>query len=241
MMTGVILAAGEGMRLRPLTETRPKALVPVTERTCLDFAIDALARAVARVVVVTGYRGDQVREHLQRQCASVPIHTVENRQYRRGNLLSLAAARPILGDEGFILTNVDHLFPAPFFREHFAEIDMVSAAGQKDRPIQADEMKVRVDGSGRLRAMSKRLDRYDGAYIGVTCVPRRWAAQYWSAFDRVHRTADLDWACVEDVLVELVETDACPVVRWVDGVVWFEIDSPQDLEAARRGFCENGG
>jgi len=62
--TGVVLAAGEGTRLRPLTRNRPKPMLPAANRPILEYVFDALLAAdVERIVVVVGYKADRVQDH----------------------------------------------------------------------------------------------------------------------------------------------------------------------------------
>jgi len=64
-MQAVILAAGEGSRLRPLTRSKPKALIPVANRPIIDYVIDALLEnGIREIVVVVGYRKEEVIQHL---------------------------------------------------------------------------------------------------------------------------------------------------------------------------------
>jgi len=62
-MQCVILAAGKGTRMRPLTEERPKPLVTVCGKTLLDHIVEALPSAVKELIIVVGYKGDMIREH----------------------------------------------------------------------------------------------------------------------------------------------------------------------------------
>ncbi len=64
-MQAVILAAGEGTRVRPLTKSRPKGLIPVANRPIIEYAIRALHLAGIRdIIVVAGYRKEQVTRFL---------------------------------------------------------------------------------------------------------------------------------------------------------------------------------
>jgi len=64
-MQAVILAAGEGKRVRPLTRSRPKAMIPVANRPIIAFVIDALVKnGIRDIIVVVGYRKEQVIRYL---------------------------------------------------------------------------------------------------------------------------------------------------------------------------------
>lgn len=62
-MQCVILAAGEGTRLRPLTNNRPKQLVTVLGKALIDYIVEALPTAVDELIIVVGYKGDQIMKH----------------------------------------------------------------------------------------------------------------------------------------------------------------------------------
>lgn len=76
-MQCVILAAGKGTRLRPLTEHTPKPLVQVAGKTLLDHIVGALPSSVDELIIVTGYLGEQIREHCGSEFHGRPVQYVE--------------------------------------------------------------------------------------------------------------------------------------------------------------------
>lgn len=96
-LQAVILAAGEGTRLRPLTQNRPKALIPVANKPIIEHTILSLVEAGIRdIIVVVGYRKEQVMRHLAR--LSLPVMIVrQTEQMGTGHAL-LSAKEKIAGD-----------------------------------------------------------------------------------------------------------------------------------------------
>jgi UDP-N-acetylglucosamine diphosphorylase/glucosamine-1-phosphate N-acetyltransferase len=97
MMQAVILAAGEGKRIRPLTRSRPKALLPVANRPIIGYVIEALLKnGIRDIIVVVGYRKEQVIRFLNE--LDVPITVVvQNKQLGTAHALNCAKSH-ITGD-----------------------------------------------------------------------------------------------------------------------------------------------
>ena len=87
--TAVVLAAGEGMRLRPLTRNRPKPMLPAANRPILEYVLDALVESGAeRVVIVVGYKHDRVQNHFGPRYRDVPLTYVrQDKQLGSGHAL----------------------------------------------------------------------------------------------------------------------------------------------------------
>lgn len=103
----MVLAAGLGKRMRPITDTMPKPLVPVAGKTLLDWGLDALAaEGVEQAVVNVHYLADQIEAHVASR--AVPRVIVSD---ERAELLDSAGgivkALPILGDKPFFILNAD--------------------------------------------------------------------------------------------------------------------------------------
>jgi MurNAc alpha-1-phosphate uridylyltransferase len=111
--TAMVLAAGLGTRLRPLTDRMPKPLIPVAGRTLLDRCLDRLAEAgVRRAVVNIHWLGDQIRSHLeQRRDLEIVISDETDRLLETGG--GIAKALPLLGDAPFIAVNADLIWRDP--------------------------------------------------------------------------------------------------------------------------------
>ena len=110
-MKGVILAAGDGTRLAPLTLYRPKPLVPVLGRPLLDYTLNAfVATGITDLVLVVGYKEEMIRQWVgdgRRYGAQVTY--VSNPDYELENAISLYAAREAVPDQPFILSMADHM------------------------------------------------------------------------------------------------------------------------------------
>lgn len=113
-MQAVILAAGEGNRVRPLTKNRPKAMIPVANRPIIEYAIDALVKnGIREIVVVVGYRKEQVTRYLNQ--LDVPIEVVvQDRQLGTGHALLSAQSR--LSENFLVIPGDNYIDPTSISR-----------------------------------------------------------------------------------------------------------------------------
>ncbi len=96
-MQAVILAAGEGKRMQPLTFERPKPLLPVAGKPIIEHILDALPPEVDEVIIVIGYKGDMIKEHLGNSYHGKKI-TYVFQWMPAGTAHALSIARPFLKD-----------------------------------------------------------------------------------------------------------------------------------------------
>ncbi|MFC6772132.1 sugar phosphate nucleotidyltransferase, partial [Halorubrum pallidum] len=108
-VTAVILAAGEGQRLEPLTNRRPKPMVPVANRPLLEHVVEAVAAAgVDRIVLVVGYRQERIRNHFgDGDDWDVTIEYVEQ-PTQLGTGHAVLQAEPVV-DGPFVVLNGDRI------------------------------------------------------------------------------------------------------------------------------------
>jgi choline kinase len=170
-MKAVILAAGVGSRLAPLTHDRPKVLVEILGRSFLFRQLDLLTSAgipSRDVVIVGGYRIDRLREELLR--GGYHCEVVVNDRYEPwNNFYSLLVAQPALDGHDFLQLDGDVVLDGKLLpRVIAAPGEAVLAVDCRD-DLDEETMKVQLD-SGRVAAIAKPLDpaRCAGEYIGVT-------------------------------------------------------------------------
>jgi glucose-1-phosphate thymidylyltransferase len=107
-MDGVVLAAGEGTRMRPLTADRPKALVTVAGQPLLEPAFDAvLSVGVGRLVVVVGYRGEGIIDHYGDSYRGTPLEYVEQGD-QLGTAHALQRSMPVV-EAPFVMAHGDNV------------------------------------------------------------------------------------------------------------------------------------
>ena len=108
-MQAVILAAGEGKRVRPLTRSRPKALIPVANRPIIEYVIDALVKnGIREIIVVAGYRKEQVTRFLNQLDVQVEV-VVQPKQL--GTAHALQCAEPKIHGDFLLLPGDNYIDP----------------------------------------------------------------------------------------------------------------------------------
>lgn len=107
--TAMIMAAGKGTRMMPLTADRPKPLVEIAGTTLLDHVLDQLSAAgVERIVVNVHYLADQVEAHLARNAADFAVTVSDERDLLRDTGGGLVKALPLIPDDPFLCVNADN-------------------------------------------------------------------------------------------------------------------------------------
>src|SRR4029078_10556079 len=111
--TAMILAAGLGTRMKPLTDDRPKALVQVRGRALIDHVLDRLVAAgVKRAVVNVHAFADMLEAHVKRR-TDIEIIISDERAQLMETGGGLKQARPLLGDDPIVIANIDSVWEEP--------------------------------------------------------------------------------------------------------------------------------
>jgi choline kinase len=233
----VILVAGVGSRLRPITDSRPKALAPVGDETILGRAVRLLLEfGVSRLVLATGYREDAVRAALGGLAAEVS-YCPNPRYDTTQNSVSLALCREALGERSFFKLDGDVVFDLEVLERIAAPRAELSAGVDSSRKLDAEAMKVVVEGNV-IRRFGKDvpLAESHGESIGIERIDASACKKLFDALEEPI-AAGVTNLYYEDVYSQLIGQGqlACEVAD-VSGLRWTEVDTFEDLETARRLF-----
>lgn len=235
-MDGIVPAAGEGTRLRPRTADRPKALVPVGGRPLIEYAFDRLVAAGAdRLVVVIGYRGDDVVDRYGNAYGETPLRYVrQDEQLGVAHALSLAGAcarAPALVCHGDLVFGSSLSAVADRHRETGAAATLsVDAVSQST----ARTTGVCVFRDGRLVDLVEKPEDPPSrtAIVGAYAVD----APFFEACDRIDPSDRGEYELPDAVTALLEEgrrVETVPVDGW-----WTNVNDPDDVERAERSLAE---
>lgn len=241
-MKAVILAAGKGTRLGELGERVPKAMLEVAGRPVIVHIIDGLFRAgISQFVVVTGHLGEQIEAELGNGAAAGIEIRYERQQQIDGTARALALARGHLGGEPFFFSWGDILAGA----QNYARV--IRAARLADAALAVNEVEDPWAGGavytedalpGESRRITRIVEkprkgtsttRWNNAGFGVL------GTAIWEQIDRLQPSPRGEYE-LPQALAALVESGARVVAVPVEGP-WFDIGTPEQLEAANSRFA----
>ena len=234
-MRAIILAAGQGSRLLPLTADRPKCLIDFSGRSLLDWQLEMLGRnGIDDVLVVTGFREDQIEAALARRGRSPRVTTLFNPFYKvADNLGTLWMARDWLQGDCLTLNGDTLVSEALVARALSAGLQGIAVTVDRKDAYDADDMKVVRADDGRLLAIGKRLDEgVNAESIGLIVYRGDGAARFRGEIERVMRTAEGTNVWYLRVVHQLAQRERVETLD-ISGEAWGEVDFPEDLDRAR--------
>ncbi|MBI2218202.1 MAG: phosphocholine cytidylyltransferase family protein [Candidatus Rokubacteria bacterium] len=232
-MNAIVLAAGVGRRLAPLTDTTHKCLLPVGGRPLLARMLESLASVgVEDTALIVGHCADQVQALAGDRFHGMPVRYVHNPDYARGSVLSLRAARDLLGGPTLVM-DADVLFAREILARLVRSAEPTALLIDRGFADTGEEEKAYVVGE-RVVTLSKKV------------VPERWDTVGESVgffkfgpSDAPELVRMLDEVVAEGTGLEEYEDAIHRLSRrrrlgWVDvtGLPWTEIDFVEDLRRA---------
>lgn len=234
-MKAVILAAGLGSRLRPITDEVPKCMVPVNGIRIIDKQIDNLVKnGVRDICVVSGYKSEILDRHLQEHYPFVTI--VPNVRYSEtNNMYSLYLTRDFVGKNEFLLMNADVYFDSNIISGMLEGGNCSKIACDRSQYLD-ESMKVVTDENEKIIHISKKVP--EGEHYAVSIDVYRISVEdsrtlFAEVFDTIEvRKDENSWT---EVALDRI-FDRSNFRPYVIAGRWFEIDNHDDLGTAERIF-----
>jgi choline kinase len=256
-MKVIILAAGQGTRLRPLTDSMPKCMVPVSGKSIVNRQIDVMKRCGIReeeILIVCGYRQEVLREHL----AGMKVSFCFNKEYETTNMVcSLMCARDEMRDD-IIISYGDIIYKEAVLRKALdssypasvvVDDDWYEYWSERSADPLSDAETLKIDADGdiiEIGQKTKSLSEIESQYIGLMRFQQTGLAALIAVADEAKRrsaaniplwrtTRDYRKMYMTDLLQGLVDAgSALHALRVKRG--WFEIDNYDDLLVAEKAI-----
>lgn len=236
-MKALILAAGVGKRLKPITDRMPKTLIKIEDKPILGHILTNIKKCgIKDVLIVTGYRSGLIKEYVGSGSKwDLNVNYCHNRVYdKTENILSVKLAEKDLLDDDFVLINADDLFsPMILWRLIEAPGEIVLAV-DGEGTVGTEEMKVSVNGNGRILAVSKQLDPEEsfGEDIGVMKFSKEGGRAFFNAIDEIIQEGGPNFY-FQEALDHLTGQEYPITYVNIEDEPWIEIDDHFDLKWAK--------
>jgi choline kinase len=232
-MQGVILAAGIGSRLRPLTNENPKCLIEVLNKPILEYQLNSYKNAnVKDVIVVVGYLYEKIEEYFEaNEYPSMNIQLIQNRRFEcTNNMYSLWIAKDFIDNE-FILSNGDVIFD-PLILSMMFEYPVGNLVACDTTSFREENMKIKLS-QNQICKIRKDISQNE-SFATTIDIYKIGSNAKMKLFDIIYN----NYIQKEDFnqWTEVALQDLFQVVPFypfdIGGRKWIEIDTFQDLEEA---------
>jgi histidinol-phosphate/aromatic aminotransferase/cobyric acid decarboxylase-like protein/CTP:molybdopterin cytidylyltransferase MocA len=245
-MKAIILAAGIGRRMRPLSDERHKTLLEVGGQTIMGRIIDGLqANGITRVSIVTGYRGAEVEDYVTRRFVDLDIRFIRNEVYATtNNIYSMALAlEHIELDEDIVLIESDLIYE-PAVLSRLIKSDHANVALVDRYRIGMDGTVVSVSEAGVITQViptSLQDEKFDFSDKFKTLNIYKFSVEFCRTTFRkllTYYARIIDDNCYYELILGiLIYMQQVQIhAEILDGELWAEVDDPNDLRGADFAF-----
>ncbi len=236
-MKGVILAAGVASRLRPLTDLVPKCLLEVGGGTILGLTLENLiANGIADIIIVTGYREALIREYVGESFPALDVEFIRNDSFATtNNIASLYLTERSMGDADMLLLDSDIVFDRRI-------IGLLAGSGHRNclamksgTVLGSEEIKVETGPGNTVRRIGKDVPPRSaaGESIGIEKLSGEFLEDLFPVLERMIREERGENLFYEAAFQRAITGGSVLTAVDVGGLKCIEVDTPEDLEAAR--------
>jgi len=237
-MKAVILAAGSGKRLRPITEELPKCLVEIDGKSLLGFSLNSLKECgINNVIIVIGFYGNSIKEKFGEEYKGIKLKYIENDIHSKtGSMYSLFQAKKFI-NEDIILLESDLLYDKKAIKimlnSKYKDVILVAKLLNRN-----DDVYICTNDKKEIVNIGKNIPEEEkkksiGALVGISKYSKEFLSKLFKNAEQDFANSDLIYHYEETVLA--TSKLGNPVyAEFCEDLNWIEIDNENDLKIARQ-------
>lgn len=233
-MKAVIIAAGQGSRLFKKTYGIPKSLLPFGEDTIILNILKNFAKnGIRDFIIVVGYELKLITSYFEKnEFFGFNISFVENREWNKGNGISVLAAEKAVADEEFILSMSDHIVSASGTKrliESDFKKNLLLVDKRIDKIFDIDDATKVVVEKNKIKQIGKNLENYNGIDCGVFRLNKHY-------FDSMREQLKMGNDSISSAIEGLIKNDDMAAVFMEEDEAWIDIDTSEAYKYALKKF-----
>jgi len=241
-MKAVILAAGVGSRIRPMTNNRPKCLLQIGGYTILERMISHIQYCgIKDVIFVLGYLQEQIKELMTTKFPDLNVHYVTNNHYTETNTgFSLMLAKDLIKDTAFVKFDADVVFEREILKKLLESNYANCLCIDKNINLDEEEVKVIINDKNRVLEASKTASPKSaaGESIGIEKIGSAAAELLFLELEIMMEDKKNHQAYYEHAYNSLIEKNVPFHALDISGLKWVEIDIESDFIRAEKIFSK---
>ena len=241
----VILAAGVGSRIRPLTDNCPKSLLMINGKTILEMMISHIQKCgISEIVFVLGYLQDQIKDYVKTQFPDLVAHYITNKKYKETNTgYSLLLTKDLVQNSTFIKFDADVVFDISILKNLIDSEHDNCLCIDKNINLDAEEIKVIIREENRVVKASRTVNPEDaiGESIGIEKISPEAAHALFSELEIMMKDEQYNQEYYEAAYERIIEKDVPFHALDISGLKWTEIDTKEDFLTAESLLINSTG
>lgn len=242
-MKAVILAAGIGSRIKPLTDTKPKSLIEVDGKPILERMLESIrAIGISDVAIIVGYLPDQIREFALSKFPNIKFTFIKNDKYAETNTgYSLLLAKNFIGTNPFFKFDADVVFESAILQRLLQSSHESCLAIDKDINLDAEEIKVITDDKGKVIEIGKKIDpkKASGESIGIEKIGPKASQLLFLNLENLMTNPKNYQQYYDDQYGVITQSGVPFYAVDITGLKWVEIDTHEDYQKAIKLFSRS--
>lgn len=235
-MKAIILAAGIGSRIKPLTDNTPKSLLKIGRKSILERMITNIQNAgIMDILIVTGYLENQIKDFVAKQFTHLNIKFIRNDKYASTNTgYSLMLAKNFVNGDDFVKFDADVVFEKEVLARLINEPYFTCLSIDKNIHLEKEEVKVICDEDNKVLKVGKKLDPQlsKGESIGIEKISKKAGKLLFDILTNLMKNEKNYNEYYDDSYTTLVEKGIPFHAVDITGLKWVEIDTHEDFRRA---------